>query len=259
MPIRVACLVLWFVNLSCMYRRICIIFLSHPWLFYREISTLLARSFFMSFSLTILALLARLRVLVQQVSFSSFSQYWLDFNLSDSVKLGTSSFCPIKLYITINGLGIWCRYVDATFIDFNQVKLWIRLGFNLGENARLTSIFSDNFGIILLFPKTLVVFWPSSKNLTLLVSLLGIGYNFMLLQNYPVVVCCADFTGYCFSIQRCIFAIPKEAISENSPGRDWGLTVSLKFASHFSENLFSDPYCLWIDPYSFSLNTVTGI
>lgn len=33
----------------------------------REISTLLARSFFMKFSLTILAVIARIRVLIQQV------------------------------------------------------------------------------------------------------------------------------------------------------------------------------------------------
>lgn len=38
----------------------------------REISTLLARSFFMKFSLTILAVLARIRVLVQQVSICPF-------------------------------------------------------------------------------------------------------------------------------------------------------------------------------------------
>lgn len=38
-----------------------------------QISTLLARSFFMGFSLTILAMLARFRVLVQQVSTASFS------------------------------------------------------------------------------------------------------------------------------------------------------------------------------------------
>jgi hypothetical protein len=48
----------------------------HPWLFHSEISILLARSFFMGFSLTILGLLARLRVLVQQVIFYSSSKSW---------------------------------------------------------------------------------------------------------------------------------------------------------------------------------------
>ncbi|KAK2984831.1 hypothetical protein RJ640_004656, partial [Escallonia rubra] len=46
---------------------ISIIMCSSSLTMHREISTLLARSFFMGFSLTVLALLARLRVLVQQV------------------------------------------------------------------------------------------------------------------------------------------------------------------------------------------------
>jgi len=54
---------------------------SFPWLWCSDISTLLARSFFMGFSLTILALLARLRVLVQQVSCLSVSRNCLKFKI----------------------------------------------------------------------------------------------------------------------------------------------------------------------------------
>lgn len=47
-----------------------------------EISKLLARSFFMGFSLVIMALLARLRVLVQQVSTSSSLFHLMKFQSS---------------------------------------------------------------------------------------------------------------------------------------------------------------------------------
>ncbi|XP_057464331.1 uncharacterized protein LOC130754189 isoform X2 [Actinidia eriantha] len=70
-----------------------------------EISTLLARSFFMGFSLTVLALLARLRVLVQQILLDAVTVFNMVSSLSQkeqSVKLTQEGFEVFREYYPMN-------------------------------------------------------------------------------------------------------------------------------------------------------------
>ncbi|XP_050219869.1 uncharacterized protein LOC126670234 isoform X2 [Mercurialis annua] len=79
-----------------------------------EISTLLARSFFMGFSLTVLALLARLRVLVQQILLDAVSA----FNMVSSLSQKKQS-----VKITQEGLEVFREYypIDKEFITLDCI------------------------------------------------------------------------------------------------------------------------------------------
>ncbi|KAA8526957.1 hypothetical protein F0562_008814 [Nyssa sinensis] len=109
-----------------------------------EISTLLARSFFMGFSLTILALLARLRVLVQQILLDVVSVFNMVSSLSQkeqSVKLTQEGFEVFREYYPTNeeAITLECVWETDKFVLFertnkNEIKNQDK---DLGEDVSL--------------------------------------------------------------------------------------------------------------------------
>uniref|UniRef100_A0A5B6Z3F1 Nucleolus and neural progenitor protein-like N-terminal domain-containing protein n=1 Tax=Davidia involucrata TaxID=16924 RepID=A0A5B6Z3F1_DAVIN len=92
-----------------------------------EISTLLARSFFMGFSLTILALLARLRVLVQQILLDVVSVFNMVSSLSQkehSVKLTQEGFQVFREYYPTNeeAITLECVWETDKFVLFERIN-----------------------------------------------------------------------------------------------------------------------------------------
>ncbi|KAL6975302.1 hypothetical protein U1Q18_024098 [Sarracenia purpurea var. burkii] len=86
-----------------------------------EISTLLAQSFFMGFSVTILALLARLRVLVQQILLDVVTVFNMVSSLSQkeqSVKLTQEGFEVYREYYPMNEQAVLldCVWVTDKFV-----------------------------------------------------------------------------------------------------------------------------------------------
>lgn len=92
-----------------------------------EISTLLARSFFMGFSLTILALLARLRVLVQQTLLDVVSVFNMVSSLSQkeqSVKLTQAGIEFFREYYPTNEefVTLECVWEADKFVLLERIK-----------------------------------------------------------------------------------------------------------------------------------------
>ncbi|XP_057474822.1 uncharacterized protein LOC130762949 isoform X2 [Actinidia eriantha] len=92
-----------------------------------EISTLLARSFFMGFSVTILALLARLRVLVQQILLDVVTIFNMVSSLSQkqqSVKLTQEGFEVFREYYPKNEQAVFldCVWETDKFVLHESVS-----------------------------------------------------------------------------------------------------------------------------------------
>ncbi|KAI8009726.1 hypothetical protein LOK49_LG06G00542 [Camellia lanceoleosa] len=92
-----------------------------------EISTLLARSFFMGFSVTILALLARLRVLVQQILLDVVTVFNMVSSLSQkeqSVKLTHEGFEVFTEYYPMNDQAVLldCVWETDKFVLHERIN-----------------------------------------------------------------------------------------------------------------------------------------
>ncbi|VFQ74119.1 unnamed protein product [Cuscuta campestris] len=92
-----------------------------------QVSVLLAQSFFMGFSLTVLALLARIRVLVQQMLLDVVCVFNCVSSMSQkkqSVKLNTEGFEVFKEYYPAKGRAVSLECVWET----DKYKLMVRKG-----------------------------------------------------------------------------------------------------------------------------------
>ncbi|CAK9150265.1 unnamed protein product [Ilex paraguariensis] len=92
-----------------------------------EISTLLARSFFMGFSLTILSLLGRLRVLVQQVLLDVVLVFNMVSSLSQkeqTVKINQEGFEVFREYYPINeqSVSLECGWETDKFVLVERIN-----------------------------------------------------------------------------------------------------------------------------------------
>ncbi|KAJ6293238.1 hypothetical protein OIU78_025262 [Salix suchowensis] len=103
-----------------------------------DISTLLARSFFMGFSLTILALLARLRVLVQQILLDVVSV----FNTVSSLSQEKQS-----VKITQEGLEVFREYYPTNMEFVTLECLWKTDKYVLVEKTHKTDVKGQDGGL----------------------------------------------------------------------------------------------------------------
>ncbi|KAJ6770578.1 hypothetical protein OIU79_021265 [Salix purpurea] len=103
-----------------------------------DISTLLARSFFMGFSLTILALLARLRVLVQQILLDVVSV----FNTVSSLSQEKQS-----VKITQEGLEVFREYYPTNMEFVTLECLWKTDKYVLVEKTHKTDVKGHDGGL----------------------------------------------------------------------------------------------------------------
>ncbi|GMN51529.1 hypothetical protein TIFTF001_020674 [Ficus carica] len=103
-----------------------------------EISVLLARSFFMGFSLTILALLARIRVLVQQILVHVISV----FNMVSSLSRKRQS-----VKITQDGVEVFREFFPTTVEFITLECVWESDKFVLHERTQKSEIASHNVEI----------------------------------------------------------------------------------------------------------------
>ncbi|XP_044472887.1 uncharacterized protein LOC123201441 isoform X2 [Mangifera indica] len=99
-----------------------------------EISTLLARSFFMSFSLTILALLARLRVLVQQILLDIVSVF-------NAVSLLSQKKQSVK--IAQEGIEVYREFYPANQEYITLESVWSTDKFILLEKSNKSNVNSQ--------------------------------------------------------------------------------------------------------------------
>ncbi|XP_058001359.1 uncharacterized protein LOC110670780 [Hevea brasiliensis] len=99
-----------------------------------EVSTLLARSFFMGFSLTILALLARLRVLVQQILLDVVSVFNMVYSLSQKKQ---------SIKITKEGIEAFREYYPTNKEFVTLECIWERDKFVLLETIQKSEIESQ--------------------------------------------------------------------------------------------------------------------
>ncbi|XP_047311428.1 uncharacterized protein LOC124914854 [Impatiens glandulifera] len=92
-----------------------------------EISILLARSFFMAFSLTVIALLARIRVLVQQILLDVVTVFNIVSSLSQTKQ---------SIKITEKGCEVFREYYPVNNDTISLVCVWEKDKFVLHENVK---------------------------------------------------------------------------------------------------------------------------
>lgn len=90
----------------------------------REISTLLARSFFMGFSLTVLSLLARIRVLVQQVSILRTTLSFSNYEVCAAIKNDTILII-LKAHSLVILIIVKVLHMDCVILKFEVVEVLV--------------------------------------------------------------------------------------------------------------------------------------